>query len=634
MHQAATSDLVEGELDSEGADQTEFGRALAVAGGIALVGAPRAQVGEVSSGAVLAFARKGGAWLPAGTLGPTDPEDGQRFGDVVAFTGSLAAVTASGMPGGQTVSLVQWANGWSPAEAIVSAPKSEPGDSAFGYALALDAKTLFVGAPFGGGYEGRVYVYRREGVSWAGPKTLAPDPDYAESALYGCTIALDGDRLAIGALGEAPSGGVYLLERTPEGLNDSDSWAVLKHIIGPDGAASFGSALALIDDTLAVGAPQDGQGGTVYVYRLSDDSAEPDTTLRRTDPEPNDYFGSSLAFSNASLFVAAPGVTSSDTAGLVYEYRRQDDWAESAELSAPRRQQPGFFGAPLTATRNSTLLASDIPTAYAFLPALGGACTEDYECDSGHCSEGVCCNEACNDTCHSCLAKFQTSDGVDGECARVSAGTDPRSDCTRSDEPCGTTGECNADGACAVVPTGRTCSEASCASATQSLAVGRCDGLGKCRIPDPVECEAGYLCQSAQCENSCRSAADCDQSAGYYCFNANCVIGARCSLDRAIAYSEHGDETTCIRLLCEDGACLSACLQTDDCSHGLVCDPYTHDCITETSLAAKNTTTGGCALATHGVRNTSSGTAWFLMFTIGVASLRTRRSAQPRSQRH
>jgi len=72
---------------------------------------------------------------------------------------------------------------------------------------------------------------------------------------------------------------------------------------------------------------------------------------------------------------------------------------------------------------------------------VGEACVHNYECDSGYCADGVCCNTDCQGECRRC-------DGVDtvapaGECAYVEAGHDPSLECT-SYNSCNGTGACYA----------------------------------------------------------------------------------------------------------------------------------------------------------------------------------------------
>lgn len=55
---------------------------------------------------------------------------------------------------------------------------------------------------------------------------------------------------------------------------------------------------------------------------------------------------------------------------------------------------------------------------------VGHACTSDDECGSGFCTDGVCCETACDGSCESCAGP-----GSKGICLPHEAGTDPEQEC-------------------------------------------------------------------------------------------------------------------------------------------------------------------------------------------------------------
>lgn len=55
---------------------------------------------------------------------------------------------------------------------------------------------------------------------------------------------------------------------------------------------------------------------------------------------------------------------------------------------------------------------------------LGATCSEGWQCDSGHCTDGVCCGSACVGHCQSCALA-----GSLGECRDVAMGENPRQEC-------------------------------------------------------------------------------------------------------------------------------------------------------------------------------------------------------------
>jgi hypothetical protein len=148
--------------------------------------------------------------------------------------------------------------------------------------------------------------------------------------------------------------------------------------------------------------------------------------------------------------------------------------------------------------------------------ALGTACVDKTECDSGFCSQGVCCAVDCAGGCLSCALK-----GSEGSCAPLTAGTTPAMNaCAKSDpSTCGLDGTCDGAGACRKFLTGTSCSPASCSSATLRGA-GTCDGKNNCQVPVAVTC-GGYTCGSATaCRTTCVTDADCASPS--VCGQASC----------------------------------------------------------------------------------------------------------------
>jgi hypothetical protein len=171
--------------------------------------------------------------------------------------------------------------------------------------------------------------------------------------------------------------------------------------------------------------------------------------------------------------------------------------------------------------------------------ALGVACQENGQCESGLCIDRVCCNEVCNGACRSCLAA--STGGRDGLCAPVSAGTDPDDNCLASPSSlCQTDGACDGLGACRRHPPGTTCSESRCDGNTFTPA-NTCDGLGGCRPSAAVSCGL----------NRCGGPGCLDPCAG----DDQCVENAYC--DRGVCREKKGLGEPCLENReCRLGVCL------------------------------------------------------------------------------
>jgi hypothetical protein len=150
---------------------------------------------------------------------------------------------------------------------------------------------------------------------------------------------------------------------------------------------------------------------------------------------------------------------------------------------------------------------------------IGATCTRNTDCATGFCSDGQCCNIACQGPCVSCALP-----GRVGKCWPVDSGApDPRAIC-RDQGPasCGLNGLCDGNGGCASYPLGTVCSTQTCSGDTLSYP-GQCNGLQACVIKSgsctPFNCRADV----PMCKQNCTGGdADCD--AGFYCGGANFCV--------------------------------------------------------------------------------------------------------------
>jgi hypothetical protein len=125
---------------------------------------------------------------------------------------------------------------------------------------------------------------------------------------------------------------------------------------------------------------------------------------------------------------------------------------------------------------------------------LGTACTKGSECKSGHCFDGVCCNDACTDGCSACT-KARTGK-ADGTCATAA---------DLEGKACG-----RACGTVMAVPSviEKICQAGACVLPLAPRLVERCRDDDPCRVAfcddNAARCVTTGCPQSASC--CCRSA--------------------------------------------------------------------------------------------------------------------------------
>jgi hypothetical protein len=134
----------------------------------------------------------------------------------------------------------------------------------------------------------------------------------------------------------------------------------------------------------------------------------------------------------------------------------------------------------------------------------GSVCKIDGECSSGHCTDGVCCENGPCPACQSCkVATFVgfchplASGTADSRCA-----TDPATTCRQD-------GTCDGAGGCHLYAAGTVCGPASCAAQIRTNP-RTCDGLGACQDSGTTDC-APFTCDpsSGNCFTSCSADDQC-----------------------------------------------------------------------------------------------------------------------------
>ena len=182
-----------------------FGRAVAIDGNTALVGAPTAGI-EDANGLVRWLERRGGRWVAAGEL--TVPGGGRMrgFGFSMALQGSRALIAAAGLDASGTgYNRESWlfrrdGAGWI-LDATLAVP-ANPGLDFFGAAVGLAGAHALVGAPrtyvSGLGGQGVVHAFAQTPAGRVRQQILTP-PDDAPYQAFGTALALDESTLLVGA---------------------------------------------------------------------------------------------------------------------------------------------------------------------------------------------------------------------------------------------------------------------------------------------------------------------------------------------------------------------------------------------------------------------------------------------------
>ncbi|MGI8602209.1 MAG: hypothetical protein ACR2OZ_04330 [Verrucomicrobiales bacterium] len=155
---------------------------------------------------------------------------------------------------------------------------SEAGTDAAGFpaSLSLWGRYLAIGAPSADslGYNGNgaVFLYEQNTPSRNGWGYILRIPGGQDDERFGGNVALEGDRLLIGASGydsdasHLNAGAAYVYERNDD---SAPQWNFVRRILSdpPTAGARFGRSIALDADVAAIGAPNHGNAGRVFLHR-------------------------------------------------------------------------------------------------------------------------------------------------------------------------------------------------------------------------------------------------------------------------------------------------------------------------------------------------------------------------------
>ena len=316
----------------------DFGDSVSLSGDTLAVGAPdesssatgvngsQSDNSAINSGAVYIFTRSGRTWSQQAYLKASNTGRSDLFGDSVSLSGDTLAVgarfedsSATGVNGSQSDNsasdsgavyvFTRSGTTWS-QQAYLKASNTDADDS-FGRSVSLSGDTLAVGvygedssATGVNGSQsdnslsnsGAVYIFTRSGRTWSRQAYLKASNTEAGD-LFGDSVSLSGDTLAVGVYGEDSSatgvngiqsdnsangsGAVYIFTRSGR------TWSQQAYLKASNTGAydEFGSSVSLSGDTLAVGADGEdssatgvngsqgdnraGRSGAVYVRRIA-----------------------------------------------------------------------------------------------------------------------------------------------------------------------------------------------------------------------------------------------------------------------------------------------------------------------------------------------------------------------------
>jgi hypothetical protein len=347
---------------------SRFGSAVAIAGDMALIGAPLDKDRKSTTGSVYPFAKaEADRWTPLGRLRAKNAAADDMFGYSVALSGTTALIGAPRYcsrdenSGAAYVFQHDGHGNWSQIARLTASDSSA--FEQFGNSVALDGNIAIIGSPgdVGKGVAGAAYLFQRDGEGhWNEiAKLAANDPEL--NKLFGWSVAISGQTALIGAIGDDSagplSGAVYVFR-----CDIPERWKQVAKLSASDAIAlsRFGWSLALSGDIVVIGAHEasglHGSAGATYVFqRDAADAWEQTAKLTASDAIKGDHFGWSVASNGRMIAVGTPQHNNCSGAVYLFDADHTGNWKQSAKYTPSDPHAHDWFGVSI-ALRGKTLL--------------------------------------------------------------------------------------------------------------------------------------------------------------------------------------------------------------------------------------------------------------------------------------
>jgi len=336
---------------ADGASGDAFGGSVSMSGSTVLVGAGNKGSGR---GGAYVFANTNGGWSQQATLSPSDAAAGDAFGNAVALNVDTAVVGALGKNNGQgaVYVFVRSSNAWS--QQTKFAPSDLASDAQFGVSVAVNADTVVAGINSKSFATGAAYVFVRSGTIWNQQAKLGSPSDSGANA-FGTAVAIIGDTLLCNEPANSQEfGEAYVFVRS------GTTWTPQPKLTASDGAIGdvFGTTMALSSNTALFGSPNHGNSkGEAYAFVQSGPTFVQQAVLNGAGTSTADSFGTSVSVSGGTAVVGAPNKSSGR--GTVYVFSRTGaNWNQQSELTASDAANNDAFGTSVSIDGDTALIGA------------------------------------------------------------------------------------------------------------------------------------------------------------------------------------------------------------------------------------------------------------------------------------
>ena len=355
---------------SDALEKDQFGCCVDIDGDYAIIGAFSDDAGAANCGSAYIFRRSDTGWVQQAKIIASDPGKDDWFGRAVAIDGNVAVV---GAPRADAAYVFErTGQEWLQRKKLVA---SDGGGKSFGFYVAVDANYVIVGAHMDdpkGTDSGSAYIFRRSDTIWQQQAKLVP-ADGASRDYFGNGVAIDANYAIVGASHDDDHGSAYIFRR------DNNLWIEQAKLTASDGSsnADFGCEVDIDANLAIVGAYGDAnQGsysGSAYIFRREGTTWTEEAKLLAADGTNDDFFGLGVSVGGEYAIVAA--YHDDDNFGSAYIFKRSGTrWSQKCKVTASDGEVGDQFGSSVSTDGNRFLVGArtddvnsdDCGSAYLF----------------------------------------------------------------------------------------------------------------------------------------------------------------------------------------------------------------------------------------------------------------------------
>ena len=225
----------------------------------------------------------------------------------------------------------------------------------FGKSVSISGDYAVIGAYEDNDESGSAYIFKKNGTNWIELANLI-STNITTGEYFGISVSISGDYILIGAPNDDDNGSAYIFHR------DGTNWIEQIRLTASDGSTNdnFGISVSISGDYSVIGAGNDDDNGSAYIFHREGDTWIEQAKITSSDSAPEDYFGESVSISgDYALIGAFRDDDNGNDSGSAYIFQRNGtNWIEQTKLVASDGALDDYFGRSVSISGDYVLIGA------------------------------------------------------------------------------------------------------------------------------------------------------------------------------------------------------------------------------------------------------------------------------------